>query len=129
MRARGFRFRACNFALARLAWCRERGGLPTRAPRLDDSRQVSGLAPPGQEFARYAGYGHARNVAGPSKDAVAVVVGEGFDPGAVEEGCGADAVALGVSEGEVAHGTGACVVGRLESAQDAPEQAPNLAVV
>ena len=31
--------------------------------------------PSGQEFARYASHGHARNVAGPSKDAVAVVVG------------------------------------------------------
>ena len=41
--------------------------------------------PSGQEFARYASHGHARNVAGPSKDAVAVVVGEGFNPGAVEE--------------------------------------------
>ena len=35
-------------------------------------------------------------MAGPSKDAVAVVVvGEGFDPDAVEEGGGADAVAVG----------------------------------
>ena len=40
-----------------------------------------------------------RNVAGPSKDAVAVVVGEGFDPDAVEEGGGADEVAVGVGEG------------------------------
>ena len=50
--------------------------------------------PPGQEFARYASHWHARNVAGPSKDAVAVEVGEGFDPDAVGEGGGADAVAF-----------------------------------
>ena len=57
--------------------------------------------PSGQEFARYASHGHARNVAGPSKDAVAVVVGEGFDPDAVEEGGGADACAYCQSEGNV----------------------------
>ena len=66
--------------------------------------------PSGQEFARYAGHGHAQNVAGPSKDAVAVVVGERFDPGAVEEGGGADAVAVGVGEGDAAHGKDTCVV-------------------
>ena len=44
VRARGFRSRAFNSALARLAGCRARGGLPTRAPRPDDSRQVSGFA-------------------------------------------------------------------------------------
>ena len=44
LRARGFRFRAFNSALARLAWCRARGGLPMRAPRPDESRQVSGFA-------------------------------------------------------------------------------------
>ena len=32
-----------NSALARLAGCRTRGGLLTRAPRPDDSRQVSGF--------------------------------------------------------------------------------------
>ena len=79
--------------------------------------------PSGQEFARYASHGHARNVAGPSKDAVAVVVGEGFDPDAVEQGGGADAVAVGVGEG------GSCVVGGLESAQEVLAQAPDLAVV
>ena len=41
VRARGFRSRALNSALARLAGCRARGGLPTRAPRPGDSRQVS----------------------------------------------------------------------------------------
>jgi len=85
--------------------------------------------PSGQEFARYASHGHARNVAGPSKDAVAVVVGEGFDPDAVEEGGGADAVAVGVGEGDAAHGTDACVVEGLESAQEVFAQAPDLAVV
>lgn len=85
--------------------------------------------PSGQEFARYASHGHARNVAGPSKDAVAVVVGEGFDPDAVEEGGGADAVAVGVGEGDAAHGTDACVVEGLESAQEVLAQAPDLAVV
>ena len=44
VRARGFRSRAFNSALARLAGCRARGGLPTRAPQPDDSRQVSGFA-------------------------------------------------------------------------------------
>ena len=44
MRARGFRSRALNSALARLAGCCARGGLPTRAPRPDDSQQVSGFA-------------------------------------------------------------------------------------
>ena len=44
VRARGFRSRALKSALARLAGCRARGGLPTRAPRLEDSRQVSGFA-------------------------------------------------------------------------------------
>ena len=38
VRARGFRSRALNSALARLAGCRARGGLSTRAPRPDDSR-------------------------------------------------------------------------------------------
>ena len=38
VRARGFRSRAFNSALARLAGCRARGGLPTRAPGPDDSR-------------------------------------------------------------------------------------------
>ena len=69
--------------------------------------------PSGQEFARYASHGHARSVAGPSKDAVAVVAGEGFDPDAAEEGGGADAVTVGVGEGDAAHGTDACVVGVL----------------
>ena len=68
-------------------------------------------------------------MAGPSKDAVAVVVGEGFDPDTVEEGGGADAVAVGVGEGDAAHGTEACVVEGLESAQEVLAQAPDLAVV
>ena len=34
VRARGFRSRAFNSALARLAGCRARGGLPTRAPPM-----------------------------------------------------------------------------------------------
>ena len=67
--------------------------------------------------------------AGPSEDAVAVVVGEGFDPDAVEEGGGADAVAVDVDEGDAAHGTDACVVEGLESAQEVLAQAPYLAVV
>ena len=44
VRTRGFRSRAFNSALARLAGCRARGDLPTRAPRPGDSRQVSGFA-------------------------------------------------------------------------------------
>ena len=44
VRARGNRSRAFNSALARLAGCRACGGLPTRAPRPDDSRYVSGFA-------------------------------------------------------------------------------------
>ena len=86
--------------------------------------------PSGQEFARYASHGHARNVADPSKDAVAVVVGEGFNPGAVKGSGGADAVAVGVIEGDALHGgTGACVVEGPESAQGVLAQAPDLAVV
>ena len=34
--------------------------------------------PSGQEFARYASHGHARNVAGPAKDAVAVKSSQGL---------------------------------------------------
>jgi len=68
-------------------------------------------------------------VAGPSKDAVAVVVDEGFDPDAVEEGGGADAVAVGVGEGDAANGTDACVVEGLESAQEVLAQAPDLSLL
>ena len=85
--------------------------------------------PPGREFPRYASHGHARNVAGPSRDVVAVVVGEGFDPDAVEEGGGADAVPGGAGEGDAAHGTDASVVEGLKSAQEVLAQAPDLAVV
>ena len=60
---------------------------------------------------------------------VAVVAGEGFDPDAVEQGGGADAVAVGVGEGDAAHGADACVVEGLESAQEVFAQAPDLAVV
>ena len=66
---------------------------------------------------------------GPSKDEVAVLVGEGFDPHVVEEGGGADAVAAGVGEGDAVHGTDACVVESLESAQKVLAQAPDLVVV
>ena len=38
VRARGFRSRAPNSALARLAGRRARGGLPTKAPQPGDSR-------------------------------------------------------------------------------------------
>ena len=66
---------------------------------------------------------------GPSEGWVWVGVGGGFDPDAVEDGGGADAVAVGVGEGDAAHGTGACVVEGLESAQEVLAQAPDLAVV
>ena len=44
----------------------------------------------------------------------------------IEEGGGADAVAVGVGEGDAAHGTDACVVEAPESAQEALAQAPDL---